>query len=157
MSRPTKLTNEKIERIGMLIRAGHYFKTAAQACGISETRFYDMKAKGAKASSGIYRRLYDECKQAEADSELILLDRVLAGGPKGALEVLKRRFPERWGDRHRLEHSGPNGGPLRQEHSGTIDGPDVTVIIAGTDSTWNEAVFGAIQDATEDDLPDAEP
>jgi hypothetical protein len=155
MSRP-KLTDEITDKIANLVRAGHYLKTAARAAGISEATFHVWKARGAAAKSGPYRAFHDAIEQAEAESELILVQTVLEAGPKGALEVLKRRFPEHWGDRHRFEHSGPNGGPLKteNEHSGGL-GPPVTIVLAGG-GTWDPGTHGDVQDATEEDLPDAE-
>ena len=153
MSRPTKLTPERQDKICNLIRAGHYFVTAALASGISEDTFHDWKAKGEKAKSGPFRDFWQAVKEAEGQSELLLVDRILKeGGAKGALEVLKRRFPERWGDRHRLEHSTPNG-PLGIHGTGTAGhGPAVTVVIGDKADVWASAGYGEAEELTAEEL-----
>lgn len=154
MGRACKLTPERQAKICGLIRAGHYMKTAAMASGISEDTFHDWKSKGESAKSGKFRAFYDAVVEAEGQSELLLVDRVLKeGGAKGALEILKRRFPERWGDRHRLEHATPDG-PLRHSHGGDPDQPSVTVKIGDAGSVWDPQVHGVVHEATEDDMPD---
>lgn len=133
--RPGKLTPELQDKICNLIRAGHYFCTAAAACGIHKSTFQDWKTKGENAKAGKFREFWLAVKEAEGVSELLLVDKILKeGGAKGALEVLKRRFPERWGDRHRLEHSTPDG-PLGLNHSGDA-GPSVQVVIGDKADVW---------------------
>lgn len=133
--RKTKLTPETTDKICNLIRAGHYFNTAAAAAGVGESTFQAWKAKGEKAKGGAFRDFWEAVKEAEAGSELLLVDRILKeGGAKGALEILKRRFPERWGDRHRMEHSTPDG-PMGIHNTGTT-GPAVQVVIGDKGDVW---------------------
>jgi hypothetical protein len=155
MTGKAKLTDEVEESICSMIRAGHHCKTSAIANDVAESTYHLWKSKGAKAKTGQYRQFYEAVEKAIAESEKILVETVLLGGPKFALEILKRRFPEHWGDRHRFEHSGPKGGPLRteNEHSGEV-GPLVQVVVAGTDSTWDPALHGAVEEAGEDDVID---
>lgn len=138
MGRPTKLTPETQDRICNLIRAGHYFSTAAQASGVHKSTFQEWKTKGESAKAGKFREFWLAVKEAEGQSELLLVDKILKeGGAKGALEVLKRRFPERWGDRHRLEHSTPDG-PLGMSHTGDM-GLSVQVVIGDAADVWQDA------------------
>lgn len=149
--RPTKLTPEVQDKICNLIRAGHYFNTAAAASGVHPKTFQEWKAKGEVAKGGLYREFWHAVKEAEGQSELLLVDRILKeGGAKGALEVLKRRFPERWGDRHRLEHSTP-GGPLEIHGTGTA-GPAVTVVIGDKADVWASAGYGEAEELTAEEL-----
>lgn len=142
MGREPKLTPEMQEKITNLIRAGHYMETAAKASGIGTTTFWRWMAEGQATEENprprpIYRDFREAVQKAEADSEAILLAGIIRdGGPKMKLEVLKRRFPERWGDRHRLEHSGPNGGPI-EGHSTGGNAPVVNVILEGG-TTWEQ-------------------
>lgn len=146
--RPNKLTPELQDRICNLIRAGHYFNTAAMACGVGESTFQEWKRKGAAAKGGMFREFWLAVKEAEGQSEMVLVDRILKeGGAKGALEILKRRFPERWGDRHRLEHSTPDG-PLGLNHSGTT-GPAVQVVIGDKADVWADH---DVAELTQDEL-----
>lgn len=151
MSRPTKLTPETQEKICNLIRAGHYFCTAAAASGVHPDTVGEWKAKGEKAKAGPFREFWLAVKAAEGQSELLLVDRILKeGGAKGALEVLKRRFPERWGDRHRLEHSTPDG-PLGVHNTGPA-GPSVQVVIGDKADVWQAAGYGEAEELTAEEL-----
>ena len=139
--RQPKLTPERQEKICALIRAGHYKKVAAAQSGISERNFYQWIARGDPEHPGYKKRYADfasAVEQAEAESELVLLDEIKKGGPREHLEILKRRFPERWGDRHRMEHSGPGDQPMAVNHSGTIQGPAPVQIIINQGDTWSE-------------------
>ena len=151
--RPSKLTTDIQDKICNLIRAGHYFSTAAAAAGIHEATFHEWKAKGEVAKSGPFREFWLAVKEAESQSELLLVDKILKeGGPKGALEILKRRFPERWGDRHRLEHSTPNG-PIGVHGTGTAGAsPAVTVVIGDKADVWQGGSYPEAETLTEDEL-----
>ena len=51
MSRPSKLTEERAERIANLIKGGNYASQAAQAAGVSERSYHRWMQQGAEASS----------------------------------------------------------------------------------------------------------
>lgn len=142
--RKCRLTPERQRKITKLIRAGHYKEVAARASGIGERTFYTWYEKGAPGHPET-RRKYQQFRQAvdaaEAESEEILLKTILReGGAKGALEVLKRRFPNRWGDRHRLEHTGDPDAPIGVHHTGEITmTPAVTIVIADPEDVWQES------------------
>ncbi len=133
--------NEHVQRkICRLIKAGHFQSVAARAAGVSEATFYRWLAQGSEPNAPRkYREFQEAVSMAIAESERILLNRVLKeGGPREALEVMKRRFPERWGDRQRLEHTSPEGEGIAVNHSGEIGGPAniVNVVIANVNDTW---------------------
>jgi hypothetical protein len=73
MGRPSKLTPERHKRIVDLIEAGNYPETAAGACGVSRTAFYDWMAKGREAKSGKYKDFADDVQRAReaAEAELV--------------------------------------------------------------------------------------
>jgi transposase-like protein len=52
MARPTKLTPELREKIAALVREGNYAGTAAVACGIAESTFYDWMRRGEGSKGG---------------------------------------------------------------------------------------------------------
>jgi transposase len=148
--RKTRLTPERQDRICTLVRAGHYKRTAAQQAGIEERTLYQWYAKGDPAHP-LHRRKYAQFRQAldkaEAESEVVLLDTVLkTNDPRMALEVLKRRFPTRWGDRTRLEHTGETdesgeSKPIGVNHSGAIDtGAAVQIIFESPADVWDPDV-----------------
>lgn len=110
--RKAKLTAERQARICELIRAGHYKRVAAAQAGISEKTFYEWLQRGEPGAANYQRRFAqfrEAVLQAEAESEEILLRKVLEGGPKLALEILARRFPERWRRRVAVDHKGEQG------------------------------------------------
>ena len=152
-----KLTPDVTHKICDLIRNGQYKESAARAAGVAKSTFFLWQSMGEKGEGGKkYRDFYLAVQEAEAASEVFLVTSVIKdGGWRGKLEVLKRRFPERWGDRHRMEHSTPDG-PMAIEGSGT-GGPAVTVVIGEHADVWNPEVHGKVEEATEDDLPDEDP
>lgn len=105
--RPSKLTPETATRIVDAIRAGCYAQVAAQAAGVGKTTYFDWRARGREArgmepvprSERPYVDFVNQLEKAEADAELRLVVHVVAAAPKdwrAAIEVLRRRFPERW-------------------------------------------------------------
>ncbi len=60
-----------------------------------------------------YREFYAAVLEAEAKSEADLLKKVRVHAPsdwRAGMEILKRRHPDRWGDR--AEVTGAKGGPI---------------------------------------------
>lgn len=136
--RKTKLTPERQERICALIRAGHYKKVAAIQAGIDESKFYEWMRQGVPGHKK-YRRVYEEFREAvqkaEADSEIILLNEVLKGGPRMALEVLSRRFNQRWGSREERTIKGDSDNPVAIKADESL----VKIVIKSPDDLWNDS------------------
>ncbi len=76
MTRPTKLTKERQERICKAIRSGLAFERAAQFSGICPVTFFAWKKRGAKERTGIYARFLKAVKKAEVDSEAYNLQQI---------------------------------------------------------------------------------
>lgn len=115
-SRRPKLDEERVEKLCAFLRAGNYVKTACAASGISQSTYYAWEAAGkADREAGKRTRYLDFLESIEvatAESEVMLVAEVRKEGGRGALEVLKRRFRDRWGDKTALEHTGADGVPL---------------------------------------------
>ena len=122
--RPTRITDELTFRICELIRASNFVETAARKAGVGHSTLASWKAKGAVQKKGIYRDFLDAIEEAEAEAEDALLQRALIESPRGALEILQRRFRDRWAERREITGAGgadlPTGG-------GTFMVPTVTV------------------------------
>lgn len=135
-----KLTNAKIEKVCDAIREGNFVATAARLSGIGRATFYEWREKGQTAREegkkrSIYCRFLDRLEDAEAEAEVMLVEKVMQT-KRGALEILKRRYRSRWGDRIATELSGPDGRPLEDAGSQNIE---VNIIMDGEkEEPWNE-------------------
>jgi hypothetical protein len=123
MARPTKLTAKLAVEIIKLVEAGNYVEVAAAACGIGRRTYYDWMDRGRKAldKSGPisaieqpYADLAERVEVATARAEIAAVDKVRKQSKlwQASMTYLERRFPDRWGRRQAIEHSGPNGAPI---------------------------------------------
>ena len=97
--RRTKLTIEVIDRICDFIRAGNYQKVAAANCGVKERTWYHWleRARDVKRPTIEQRHLLQSVAMADAQFEALHVQRIMGSAdPKVSLEMLSRRFPERW-------------------------------------------------------------
>lgn len=127
MGRPTKLTTEVQDRIIQALKAGNYIETAAEYAGIGKTTFYRWMEQGEQASQGIYREFRDAVMRARAEAEarsVALIQKAAPDDWRAAAWWLERAFPDRWGPRQKLEHSGPEGGPIPAEVRVTLVRPN---------------------------------
>jgi hypothetical protein len=104
--------------------SGNYANAAAVFAGISESTYYAWLERGRSVleSSPVpaAERPYLEFLQAvtrasaEAEVEAVALIRKAArdGDYLAALRFLERRYPERWGNRRRVEHTVPGREPV---------------------------------------------
>ncbi len=125
--RPSKLTPERQERIVELIRAGNYMEIAAQAAGIDVSTLYRWLQRGEKARSGKYRQFRDAVMRARVEAEaraVVVVQKAALDDWRAASWWLERAFPDRWGRRQKLEHSGPEGGPIPAEVRVTLVRPN---------------------------------
>jgi hypothetical protein len=125
MARPTKLTPELLAEIIRNLRSCAYRETACAAAGIdSKTlRNWLKLAKRGGQANAIYRRFAAELEEAEAKTEivdLVTIGKAARDDWRAAAWRLARKNPERWGDRQRLEHSGPDGGPIETKQGGVV-------------------------------------
>lgn len=112
-----KLTNNVIESICASIRSGSYVGAACGRARVSKRSFYDWRKRGEKeredGKSTIYVKFVDALEHAEADNEVMLVEAISTHDDwRAKMEILKRRYPERWGDKSKTELTGANGEPL---------------------------------------------
>lgn len=126
MSRPTKLTEETSLKIVALVRAGNYRETACAAVGIipkTLRNWLHRASQGGKRNAD-YIKFAEDLEKAEALAEARDNAKVTsaaeAGDWRAAAWRLARKRPDRWGERTRLEHSGPDGGPIETRQSGVV-------------------------------------
>lgn len=105
--RPTKLTDETIARLTDAIRAGNYIETAAAYCGIDSSTLRKWMKDGRAAKGGKKRELVEAVEQALAASEVRdVLHLAQSPDWKARAFKLARRFPERWGQKTEVQHTG---------------------------------------------------
>lgn len=110
-SRPRLLTPLVRHKLLVGISRGLSRPQAARLAGISSTLFAKWLATGEQSErNSDYRRLLDEVEQAEARTEQQLIDTVFDAAVvqkdwRAAIELLKRLFPERYGDRVKVDMS----------------------------------------------------
>jgi hypothetical protein len=111
--RPRKLEIEPdlLESIAAKVRKGAHPERAAVAAGISERTHYLWQAKGLqerehieaggkpRATFAVFLDYVDHLERAGAEAEIAFLEQAAKGGAAGsaALELLARRFRDRWG------------------------------------------------------------
>jgi len=101
-----KLTSELQKKICDLIASGSFNNRAAEACGISETTFYDWFSRGEKSTKGVYANFYNAVKQAEAESEAVAAGRIFVAGEtdwRANAWYLERKFRHRWGAQQNIK------------------------------------------------------
>lgn len=120
MSRPTKLTDTTRTLITDLLRGGNTNEGACTAAGIAPSTFYSWMERGeADLETGvesIHSEFVEAVTRAIGESEAVLVRFARAAAEKDgrvALEMLARRFPERWAAkaelRGRVHHTSGNG------------------------------------------------
>ena len=119
MARPSKLTEDVINRILLSIRVGNDKKVAAAMAGISESTLYSWLEQAKKPDAEPeFLEFLESLTQAEAEAEINAVGRIRQAADNGRWQAsawwLERKYGERWGrnDKIRQEISGPNGAPL---------------------------------------------
>lgn len=106
MARPSVLTDDVRAKILDALRKGNFRATAAAAAGVSRTNFFVWE-KRAEAGDEPYAAFVDEMRAAEAEAEMVLVDRIRSAQPgvpgvsgadpwQTAAWMLERRFASRW-------------------------------------------------------------
>jgi transposase-like protein len=116
MARPTKLSPELQQRIVQALSAGAYVETAAAMAGVSKQTLYSWLKRGADQAQGPFREFLDAVEKAQAEAEvrdIALIAKAAQTQWQAAAWRLERKFPEKWGRKTRVEHTGEDGGPVQ--------------------------------------------
>lgn len=107
-----------------LIRNGNYPQTAAAFAGISFEQFKIALEKGRSGKDLLYYEFWKDICKAEAEAEIGRLQNISKHAEddwKAELELMSRRWPERWGNKTaRLEISGSVEHNIRNEFAAQI-------------------------------------
>ena len=102
MGRPTKLTPETQKRIIDALKIGATRLDAALSAGVSYDSFNGWYNAGKQAKSGRYFQFFQAVDQAEGEARLrytsVIARAANDGDWRAALEYLKRRDRQNWGD-----------------------------------------------------------
>ena len=106
----TKLTEELLEKICDLVKRGNYIKVACQSVGICKKTYYNWKHRGEKAQSGLFKEFYDKTRQAEAEAEIIFLEKIGRAEQnwQAAAWYLERKANDRWVKQTRVSVDADN-------------------------------------------------
>lgn len=158
VGRRPKLDDALMSRISGQIMKGNHIKTACLSIGLGYSTYFEWKAQGEQdRKDGKKNKFVDFVNMidhADAVAQQRLLKIVIdTGGWKGALEVLKRRWPKEFGDRTAL--SNADGSPIPIAGGAPVhvtfkfDQPE-------KDAPW-EIDPSALPPAPDDDQPDTPP
>lgn len=132
-----EITEEKRERVVDAISAGNYMETAAAYAGIAKDTLYAWLKRGARERARVEKNprfsvrkeerpfveFSDAVKKALAESEMQDVTTISTAAALGTWQAaawrLERKFPDRWGNRARIEHTGRDGNAIR--HEGTFE------------------------------------
>lgn len=110
MARPTKYSQDVVDRVAHALARGATYAIAAAYGGISYETFNDWRAKKPQFSEAV--------KEAEAGAAVSWLEVIEEAADDGTWQAaawkLERRYPQEYGRTVATqEHTGPAGGPLR--------------------------------------------
>ncbi len=101
-----KYSSEKVEEISKHLETGLRREDAWEMAGISEATFYEWLKKSEFSES---------IKKAELKNKqrnIVIIQNAAKQTWQASAWWLERRFPEEFALKHRLEHTGKNGGPI---------------------------------------------
>lgn len=128
MARPTKLNLETSSAIVNALKIGATRKDAAGAAGVEYNTFLNWMTAGEAAKSGQFFEFFCACSKAEAIARLNYTNTIARAASDGdwraAMEYLKRRDPENWGDRSALTVGNPDGTALEAAKTYITISPD---------------------------------
>ena len=103
----SKLTRKLIELVGRNIMAGNTKKTTCMAVGISQQTFYRWMKEGKEQKRGLKCEFCESVKKAEAVLKTALVSKIM-NSPNWQAQawLLERMFPEEYGRRQVIAHSG---------------------------------------------------
>lgn len=137
MARPSKLTPELQKQICVQLKAGNFVETVCDYVGINKTTFYewiDRGERGWKADiDGGYVEFSNAVKKAISEVEMQTV-KDLRGGPmnwQAKAWWLERRHPDKWGNRQKHIHSGPDDGPIEHRHVSELSDEELATIASG--------------------------
>jgi hypothetical protein len=102
LGEPSKLSDELVEKLLGLIRAGNYVSTAVRAVGISRPLFYQWLDRGQSSAEidAPFREFRESVEHARAEAEARAVTQIANAARESwqaAAWLLERQYPDRWG------------------------------------------------------------
>ena len=116
MGRRTKCTPEVTEVMAECVKLGMPISDACKYAVIDEKSHYRWMRDGEDGKEGPFREYFLALTRADGDfvrSNLEIIRKGAAKKPAAAQWLLERRRAEDFGDKSKVEISGPNGGPVQ--------------------------------------------
>lgn len=121
--RASLLTPELQQRMVKVMREGHYAETVCDLVGLHYVTFNEWMRRGEEEQrqgyeNGPYALFALAIKNASAVAFTESMRNVRSHkfNWQASAWFLERRAPEKYGQRQRFEHSGPQGGPIPHQH-----------------------------------------
>lgn len=133
VGRPSKLTDERRERLVEAIKKGATYELACGYAGISYESFRQWMKAGAEAQSGQFLALFAAIKEAEGEAAYGWLDKIENAASEhwqAAAWKLERRYPQDYG-RQVQEISGFD---YSEADMSILNAYELECIIAGDDA-----------------------
>jgi hypothetical protein len=103
IGRPSELTAKAVKTILKSLEVGLTFEQAARRGGISRQTFHTWRSRGKRDRDvnieSVYSVFLDALEDALAEAEAKMLKSIFDSGAKGAMWLLPRRYPQKYGDR----------------------------------------------------------
>jgi hypothetical protein len=130
------MTDEVVEEMLKIIKAGGTYSTAYGAAGVPKRTFMDWMARGRayrahlegggrkQARETIYLEFLEKVERAEGEAKALLVTKWNLAASKdwrAARDLLARRWPEEWMPRTGQEITGVGGGPVSVAVRGELD------------------------------------
>lgn len=109
------LSLEVMNKICDLVRNGNHLNVSAGECGVDPEVVYSWMTRGKEGKVG-FEEFYKRVTQAQAEHESRLVDlwqNHFDKDYKAIRDFMARRYPNRWSEKSRVEHTGENGGPIK--------------------------------------------
>ena len=123
--RPSAMTEQVVSDIVNALAAGAAVKAAAGAAGISERTYYLWRERGEQEGADeAFLQFLQRTTRAREQGKVALtasIRKAAAEDWRAAAWLLERLEPEAWALKRRLEHSGPEGGPVPVDTTPELD------------------------------------
>ena len=109
------LTLEVMNTICDLVRNGNHLSVSAGHVGLEPEVVAQWMSKGRAGKVG-YSEFYKRVLQAQAEHEARLADlwqNHFDKDYRAIRDYMSRRYPSRWSEKSRIEHTGEGGGPIK--------------------------------------------
>ncbi len=120
MPKPTDCTEAVTAKIAAAVLSGMHLSPAAEANGVPAETACEWMRRGenrhrSRPENALYAQFAAKIREAEAGAERAAVTYWRAQIPdnwQAARDFLARRFPQRWANVEKQQHSGPNDGPI---------------------------------------------